>query len=238
MRTKPIMYGCVAGVLVLAVSAACRDASVASMEGESSRWLTVLAEEALASHQRLNGVWERPVVNVATSKDLEHYTDDLSLVHGVVDRDTRPQYVLREDILSEWWVREHLAETGRTMPPTPVEEPPPIAYGVWSLGGIPFEAEIFHGPWTLSLDRVEVDTETRKVAVFSVWTRTVPFVNVFGKIQRTPFIPGIQYRIEGTWDGRWVAGVMQSGHPLPEYAFPTPPELHIPDFVFPKEAVR
>ena len=95
------------------------------------------------------------------------------------------------------------------------------------------------GPYTLALDGVEVDEENRKVAVFSVWASTVPYV-LDGKTHRVDFLhPVFQYRVEGRWDGaRWISVVQDRVVSLPEYrvrGFWRLPELHRPDFAYPTE---
>ena len=220
----------VAGTLVLLATVACRDAHVASSDDGHLPWLTVLAEEALAAHQRRDGVSERPIVNVATATGLERYTGDLSLVHGSLDRETRPRYVLRDMALS-WGSYRNV----KRIPPVPVEDP---------ATPLPFEEELIRGPWTIALDRVEVDTEDRKVAALTVWVTTVPYVDYSGRISRAPsWRLTEQYRVEGVRDGRrWVANVTEHGSPLDGYVqvvggrvVSTLPEQHIPDFVTPKE---
>ena len=80
-------------------------------------------------------------------------------------------------------------------------------------------ALVYRGPWTLTLDAIEVDTESRKVAVFGVWNHSPPYIekgavttipqyNFKNRLYDTE-IPGFaHYRVEGTWDGRkWVADV-------------------------------
>ena len=242
MTTRLNLHRGVAGTLLLAAVAACRNGDIANVEDRALPWLAVLAEEALDTRQRWDGVLERPVVNVATATGLEHHRGELLLVHGAVDRDARPRYVLREGELSKEWVRRHLA-AGWTLPEVPLEEPPPIPYR--GQGEAHFEAKMLYGPMTLALDAVEVNTEHRKVAVFSVFASTVPHVQYHGKVWRTAlYHPAMQYRVEGVWDGlRWIAGIKDDWPLLPEYSSPTPPwgrlpELHIPDFVYPKEPVR
>lgn len=223
---------------LVAVAACDNGDDIASMEGEPLPWLAVLADEALAKWQQLEQVPDRPVVNVATATGLEHHMGALSMVHGAVDRDTRPRYVLRQR--EKWWISHYMAETGRTsLPVVPVDDPPPIE-------GARLETLMIRGPATLALDRVEVDTETRKVAVLTVWGTTVPYIRCLGsrpenrcKIRRLYTTPPntsvMQYRVEGVRDGpQWVAEVKEFGHPLPEFR-PSPPGLHIPDFIFPKD---
>ena len=219
-----------AALLLLAV-AACESA-VTSEERGPLPWPAALAEAALESRQNNDGVLQRTVVNVATATGLEHYASALSQVAGAVDRDARPLYVLRKGYL---WLY-----AGIPVPEVPVEEPPPIPDDESWYPSI----SLIIGPYTLALDAVEVDTETRKVAVYSVWASTVPYVRD-GKIWRAgdgTSHPVIQYRVEGLWDGRrWTAEVLDSwGWVLPEYrhGIKRLPGLHRPDFMNPEEPVR
>ena len=237
MRTKSTLCQHAVGALVL-LAMGCQDADVASLNDGDLPWLAVLAEEALAKWQQLEDVPDRPVVNVTTSTGLEHHVGALSMVHGAADRDTRPRYVLRKR--EQWWIDLHMAETGRTsLPVVPVDDPPPIE-------GAKLETLMIRGPVTLALDRVEVDTETHKVAVLTVWGTTVPYIRCLGSrpenrcgirrlFRMPPNTSVMQYRVEGVRDGRrWAAEVKEFGHPLPEFR-PSPPGLHVPDFVFPKD---
>lgn len=220
-------------MLAAAAVAGCDNGGASSPQGgPDSPWLAVLAEEALSAHDRWDGVSERPVVNVATAAGLERHAGDLSLVHGAVDRETRPQYVLMHD------------HVGRPPPPIPIEEP---------ATPLPREERFIRGPLILTLDAVEVDTETRKVAVFTVFMTTVPYIGYDGRAKRYMvhrYPSGdrmMQYRVEGRWDGwRWVAEVMLHMEALPEYSNPAVgfgrlPGLHQPDLApenLPQDLVR
>lgn len=218
------------GALLFA-AAACENGGGGAAVDESSPWLTVLADVVLDARQRLDDVPERPIVNVATATGLEHHMGALSLLPGVIDRDTRPRYVAR--------VRDGVP----LLSEVPVEEPPPIPLdGGWLP---PPGAMGLIGPYTIALDGVEVDTETRKVAVLTVFSSTVPYVGYKGKIRRivdTPR-PAVQYRVEGHWDGRrWVAEIKRSYAILKGYYNPATlerlPGLHTPGFVYPREPVQ
>ena len=196
--TNRIVASMLAAVFALG---GCEKGGIASVERTPPSWPAVLAEAALGKREEYDGVVERPVVNVATATGLEHYERALSLVSGAADRDARPRYVLRTEKLKRY-------RNITRVPEVPVEgDPPPIPEdsGGW------FSHRLISGPYTLALDAVEVDTETRKVAVYSVWATVPPYV-LDGEVRRFDAMrPVLQYRVEGHWDGaRWTAGVLES----------------------------
>ena len=217
---------------VLAAVAACdRGEDIVSMEGESLPWLAVLADEALSDFEgRGAGFAERPRVEVAVMPGLpKEHAVALGMVPGAADREDRPRYVLKRNY-----------EGRDDLPPMPPEDEPPAPLPFLEPGPGPNAAPgegrrwmervgkrpvplvaplVYRGPWTLTLDGVEVDTESRKVAVFGVWNHSPPYIEK-GTVTTIPQynfknclyeteIPGFaHYRVEGTWDGRkWVADV-------------------------------
>lgn len=214
-------------LVLLAAVVGCEGATPPPLQ--ESPWMTVLAEEVLSSHDMRERVSERPIVNIATAAGLEHHAETLSLVHGAVDRETRPRYVLsppRYDV-------------GSLPQQVPTEEP---------ATPLPHEERFILGPLTLALDAVEVDTETRKVAVLTVFKTTVPYVGYDGRTKRYMVYrypkrdhAMLQYRVEGRWDGRrWVANVITYMEALPEYSpwgccFGRHPDLYRPADMAPEE---
>ena len=169
-----------------AVAACDRGDEIPSMEGESLPWLAVLADEALSDFEgRWAGVAERPRVEVAVMPGLpDEHAVALGMVPGAADREDRPRYVLKKKY-----------EGRDDLPPMPPEDEPPAplpflepdpgpnatpgAARRWveRVGKSPVRlvaALVYRGPWTLTLDSIEVDTESRKVAVFGVWNHSPP----------------------------------------------------------------
>lgn len=211
---------------VLAAATGCRHGDVVA-DGEVIPWLTAVAEAALDSRQTHDDASALPSVNVAAATGLEHHLGALSLVRGAVDRDQRPQYV--SALWSDGTPRVPLSEI-------PVEEPPPVLYGEpgWDARVRMAEYDIV-GPYTLALDAVEIDTETRKVAVFTVFAKKLPWGHPDGHVLRDA--GAVQYRVEGLWDGwRWVTRIVDTGHgTLWEYRHPGTHArldgLHTPDWI-------
>ena len=238
-RNTPIRARTIRATLLLLAAAACESGVTGVGRGGPLPWPAALAEAALNSRQNYDRVSERPIVNVATATGLEHYTDALSRVPGAIDRDERPRYVLRNELFK-------FDGTDLAALEVPVEEPPPAPV---DPRGVLHDSEpaqyLLIGPYTLALDAVEVDMETRKVAMFSVWASTVPYYAEYkhGELKILRWKPGrpvIQYRIEGHWDGRWwvTEVVTRNVWVLPEYrigGIRRLPELHVPDFMTPEE---
>lgn len=156
----------------------------------------------------------------------------LGMVPGAADREERPRYVLKKKY-----------EGRDDLPPMPPEDEPPAPLPFLEPGPGPNALQgsgrrwaervakkpvrlvaplVYRGPWTLTLDGIEVDTESRKVAVFGVWNHSPPYIHPkvgVGVITKPAFnwknryYPTesrgfMHYRVEATWDGRkWVADV-------------------------------
>ena len=214
----------------LAAVAACDPGDeTASMEGESLPWLAALADEALSDFEGRTRVAERPRVEVVVMPGLpKEHAVALGMVPGAADREDRPRYVLKKNY-----------EGRDDLPPMPPEDEPPAPLPFLEPGPGPNAAPgegrrwqervgrspvrlvaplVYRGPWTLTLDAIEVDTESRKVAVFGVSNHSPPYIeqDVVTTIPQYNFKNQLydresgfaHYRVEGTWDGRkWVADV-------------------------------